>query len=253
MTFLDKIYKLTQKRVTTLTHDELEKRIHSSRIPYDFCDIFNKNLTTIIAEIKFKSPSQGVIQHNVNPLEVAQDYLSNGASALSILTEPTYFGGSLDYLHNVRLHNPNAKLLMKDFIIDKRQLLQARIYGADAVLLIVSFLHKDILHELYDFACCLKLTPIVEVHDNNELEVAEKLGAKIIGVNNRNLKTLKVNLDTSKEVILKKKAHAFFIAESGINNKEDLNALKDVGFNGFLIGTSLMQQKKPGDKLKSLL
>lgn len=252
MTFLDKIYKLTSERINSLSSKELEQQIDSSRIPHDFCDIFN-NLIAIIAEIKFKSPSLGIISCNVNPLGIASDYLANGASALSILTEPAYFNGSLDYLQNVRLKNREARLLMKDFIIDKRQLLQARIYGADAVLLIVSLLPKDILRDLYNFAIALKLTPLVEVHDVFELEIAQELGANLIGINNRNLKTLEIDLNTAKDVISKRDTKAFFIAESGIHNRIEIEELSSLGFNGFLIGTSLMQQENPGDKLKDLL
>lgn len=259
--FLEKIYVNTQKRVQKLQSIEsleaLSAKVLKMQEPNNFLENFTQDALNVIAEIKFKSPSLGVLNNNfTDPLHVAKLYLQNGACAVSILTEPDYFNGSLLNLFRVREAFPLAKILMKDFIIDKYQILLARAYGADAILLIAGFLSKDKLTKLYKYAVELNLTPLIEVHDENELKLAENLKAKIIGINNRNLKTLNVDVNNCSQ-ILKARSNVskdtMFIAESGITKKSQLLKYKEEGFGGFLIGGYLMQQLNPGIALHNLL
>ena len=199
------------------------------------------------------SPSKGLIAPDLNPLDVAGQYLQNGAQALSVLTEPEFFKGDLAYLTQIRQAYPQARLLMKDFILDPYQLYQGRLAGADACLLIVAMLEKDDLLALYQQAIELDLTPLVEVHNAEELQIALEIGADLIGVNNRNLKTLAIDLQTSKELARAIPDGVTLICESGLSMAQDLNAAKAWGYHGFLIGTHLMATGHPGLALDQLL
>jgi indole-3-glycerol phosphate synthase len=221
----------------------------------DFCQIFSgSNDPVIIAEIKFASPSRGRIYHGeLEHIAIAKEYLNNGASALSILAEPDYFAGNVEYISDVRKTLPHAHILLKDFILTKAQIAQGLEYGANAVLLIVAFLSKKVLVELHEYAVSLGLTPIIEVHDMAELEVALELGPKVIGINNRNLKTLKIDLNTSRELIKFIPKHIYAICESGIKNNSEIEAMQKLGFSGFLIGSHFMEKKNPGKALGDML
>ena len=221
----------------------------------DFCQIFtDSNDPVIIAEIKFASPSRGRIYHGpLEPTEVAKEYLSNGASALSILAEPDYFSGNIEYISDVRKTLPQANILLKDFILTKAQIAQALEYGANAVLLIVAFLNKQALIELHEYALNLGLTPIIEIHDLLELQIALELRPRVIGINNRNLKTLKIDLNTSRELIKFIPKHIYAICESGIQNKAEIEEMQRLGFSGFLIGSHFMEKESPGKALGDML
>lgn len=253
--FLTTIAAATKIRVeqarALLSDDDLVNLAANKRIPLSFTEIFSNLKPNIIAEVKLASPALGKISTAL-PIEVAKEYLENGAAAISVLTEPQYFNGSLTYLESIRSAFPNAYLLMKDFIIDEYQLLQALVYGADAVLLIVALLEKPQLNKLFNFALKLGLTPLVEVHTKEELAVAESIGANLIGINSRNLQTLKVNLNNAQKIIQYAKSNAIFIAESGIKTADDIVVLQDLGYRGFLIGSSFMQTNSPGNALKTL-
>src|SRR3990167_6663679 len=166
-------------------------RIEANLTPniLNFCDIFQTaTIPAIIAEIKFASPSRGrIYQGNLDPVAIAGDYLSHGASALSILTEPEYFQGDIENIRVVRQAYPAAHILLKDFVLSKQQIAQGLLYGANAVLLIVAFLNPKLLRVLYDYALSLGLTPLIEVHDLAELETALTLKPKLVGINHRNL------------------------------------------------------------------
>ena len=252
--FLQTMRRLTESRVNESINNSpsLHKNLEHTRTPHPFLDIFQTN-PAIIAEIKFGSPTLGKIHQTHDPIAIANQYLQNGANALSILTEPTYFHGSLDYLQQIRAVHPEARLLMKDFIMSEHQLLQARTYGADAVLLIVAFLSQTELHDLYHFAISLGLTPLIEVHTQEELKQAEGLGAKLIGINNRNLNTLAIDLNTSIEMIEHARSNAILISESGIKSSTDMLNLNKIGYRGFLIGSHFMQHEHPGLGLRQLL
>lgn len=255
-TILNKIAEVVTQRVEEekrkLEPTQLQALAVNSRQPHAFLDAFKGTDLNIIAEVKLASPSEGDIAPGVTPVEVAQDYLENGAAALSVLTEPHFFKGQLTYLKSIREAHPQARLLMKDFVVDEYQLFQARYFGADAALLIVALLELEQLKAFYGLAKELGLTPLVEVHNQAELDIAQTIGAELIGVNNRNLKTMEVSLKTS-EALIKMPSDAVMISESGIKNHEDLLHLKAVGYQGFLVGTSLMKTGEPGQSLKKLL
>lgn len=255
--FLNKVRVNTIERLklelTSL--NEMQVLAKKARVPHDFSKIFNKNAANIIAEIKFASPSRGELNPLKDSVAIARGYLANGASAISVLTEPNYFSGSLDYLYQIRQAFPDALLLMKDFIIHEYQLLQARIYGADAVLFIAAMLSYDQLKSLYKYALELGLTPLVEVHTVNELRNIIAFSSKkiLIGINNRDLNTLEINLETSRQLIEYKNSNSIFIAESGIDNAKDILNLRSLGYEGFLIGSHFMKNSNPGLALKKLL
>ncbi len=234
----------------------LKKMPFYGRKPRDFSEAFKGEGPNVIAEVKFASPSEGKLRlgRAVSAdlaVKFAGGYLEAGACALSILTEPEHFYGSPKFLNAVRQSHPNALLLMKDFIFDPYQLFMARAHGADAVLLIAALLGED-LKTLLEDCRSLGLSALVEVHDEAELELAKKAGANMIGVNSRDLNTLKTDLAVAKRLaplcpgVVK-------IAESGIKTREDLGELSALGYNGFLIGTAFMKTEDPGQALRELL
>ncbi|MGV3526016.1 MAG: indole-3-glycerol phosphate synthase TrpC [Candidatus Sericytochromatia bacterium] len=218
-----------------------------------FEPLFQRDRLAVIAEVKLASPSQGAIAPQEDPVAVATAYLQHGATALSVLTEPAYFHGDLAYLAAIREAHPDAPLLMKDFILDPYQLLQGRLAGADACLLIVAMLDDASLQALYAYARSLDLTPLVEVHTASELERALALGATLIGVNNRNLQTLEIDLDTSRQLAAQVPAGVTLICESGLRSGADLARARSWGYQGFLVGTHLMASGQPGPALSQLL
>ena len=198
----------------------------------------------IIAEIKRKSPSRGIINRHISIERTSIGYMQAGASALSILTDEKYFGGSNEDLKMARKFN-FCPILRKDFIIDEYQITEARSIGADAILLIAAVLDPKELEKLAGFAKALDLEVVMEVHDKDELLKNLHQEIDIIGVNNRNLKTLEVNLNTSLELAAYIPEHYLRISESGINNPESIVKLKKSGFNGFLIGEYFMMHSLP--------
>lgn len=206
----------------------------------------------IIAECKRRSPSRGVIREQYDPAAIASGYADAGAAAISVLTEPAFFDGALEHLAAVR-RAVSLPLLRKDFIIDRRQLEDAASAGADAVLLIVAALDDETLRDLTAAAGDLGLATLTEVHDGRELERALDAGAGVIGVNNRNLRTLEVDLDASRMLIEAIPENIVAVAESGLRTASDLAELRRAGYDGFLIGESLMQQADPGASLARLL
>jgi indole-3-glycerol phosphate synthase len=195
----------------------------------------------IISEFKRSSPSKGIINHGIEPAVQAALYEKNGASAISVLTDGPFFKGSYADLKAVR-KSVDLPLLCKDFMIDPIQIDNARENGADLILLIVAALEESQLVELFQYAQCKELEVLVEVHNREELEIALKTGAKLIGVNNRNLKTFEVSLtETEQLASLVKSSGAFLISESGIHKKEDVERVRKAGANGILVGEALMR------------
>jgi indole-3-glycerol phosphate synthase len=198
--------------------------------------------TRIIAEIKRASPSKGVINDRIDVAEVARDYAAGGAAAISVLTEEDFFKGSLDDLRFVKAA-VDLPVLRKDFTIEEYQIYEAAAAGADAILLIVTALDEDELLRLRTLAEDeLGMDAIVEVHSAEELEIADRIGAKMIGVNNRNLNTFDVSLDVSRELIKHRPEGVLMIAESGLTTRAEIDELRSLGFDGFLIGEALMRQ-----------
>lgn len=205
----------------------------------------------IIAEIKSASPSAGSIVANPEVERIAAEYARGGAAALSVVTEPAFFGGSREWLRRAR--TAGLPVIMKDFIVDAAQLLQAIAAGPDAVLLLASLLDsaqiRDFIGVLDDFGC----DALVEVHDELELERAVGGGARLIGVNNRNLKTFAVDLATSERLAALMPAGAMLVAESGIRTRQDVDRLLSAGFRGFLVGESLLRQNDRAAAVRALV
>jgi indole-3-glycerol phosphate synthase len=206
----------------------------------------------VIAECKRRSPSRGVLRADYDPVAIAQAYAAASAAAISVLTEPTFFDGSLDHLRAVR-DAVTVPLLRKDFIVDDYQLLEARAAGADAILLIVAALDDASLRALLRRAADHGFAALVEVHTAEELTRAQDAGATIIGVNSRNLKTLTVSHDTLFALATRMTPSAIAVAESGIRTRADLDALRDAGYHAFLVGERFMTDADPGAALTRLL
>ena len=206
----------------------------------------------VIAECKRRSPSKGVLRAEYDPVAIATGYAAAGAAAISVLTEPTFFDGSLDHLQAVRAA-VDVPLLRKDFIVSEYQLLEAKAAGADAVLLIVAALRPAELKVLHDHARRHGLDVLVEAHDATELAIAIDAGARIIGVNNRNLRTLQVDVHASEALIAQMPAEVIAVSESGLKTKDDIVKLKALGYRAFLIGERFMTAADPGAALSALL
>lgn len=205
----------------------------------------------IIAEVKKASPSKGIIREDFDPVKIAQDYEAGGADALSILTEPHYFQGDKEYLGMIRRYS-SLPLLRKDFIVDKYQLLEALVYGADFVLLIAAALSRKELKELYDYALHLGLDVLVEVHDKSDLVKTMFAGADIIGINHRNLETFEMDMNLSSRLIPLIPNGKIIVAESGIENHETIVELSKIGADAFLIGEHFMRQENITEAIKSV-
>jgi indole-3-glycerol phosphate synthase len=208
--------------------------------------------TNVIAEHKRRSPSRGAIREDLAPAEVARGYQEAGAAAVSVLTDEPFFGGSLAQLAEARAAVA-LPVLRKDFVVDPWQIWEARAAGADAVLLIVAALGEEELRQLLSVATEAGLEALVEVHDRAELGRALSTGAQVVGVNNRNLKTLEVSLATSFALAEAIPDPVVAVAESGIRTGTDLRSLRDAGFDAFLIGEQLMTAPDPGRALAQLL
>ncbi|HWP86097.1 MAG TPA: indole-3-glycerol phosphate synthase TrpC, partial [Terriglobia bacterium] len=206
----------------------------------------------VIAEAKKASPSRGILRQNYDPVGIAQGYERAGARALSVLTEADFFQGSLDHLRQVKAA-VSLPVLRKDFTLDEYHLYEAADAGADAILLIVAILEPPVLARLLRSARELALDALVEVHTAEELMIAIDSGAEIIGVNNRNLKTFEVSLNTSLQLIDKIPDECIAISESGLRSRAELEGLQAAGFDAFLIGERFMAEPDPGAALQSLL
>lgn len=220
-----------------------------------FEDVFGAGEVNIVTEIKYGSPSRGKIFDPavMPPTAIARAYIDNGSKALSILTEPTYFHGSYAYLQAVRAENPAIPIIMKDFVLDPYQIYFARYIGASVVLLVVRYLDEASLQDFQDLATELGLCTLVEVHDEAELEIAGKIGCKVMGVNNRNLETLAIDLAISRDLAAHFPADVIKVCESGIFKRAEIDEFMALGYDGFLIGTSLMLDGRPGEALHELL
>lgn len=217
-----------------------------------FFDALNTPGLAFITEVKKASPSKGIIREDFNPPWIAQRYTQSGAAAISVLTEPLYFQGALEYLTAVRsvTHCP---LLRKDFIFDEYQLHEARAYGADAVLLIAAILDKEQLYDLHQAANALGLDCLVELYDDSEIDRIDFDQVRILGVNNRDLRTFEVDLTHSTSLFTQCPENVLKVSESGIYTVEDLHYLRQHQTNAVLIGESLMRAADPGDKLQTLI
>jgi indole-3-glycerol phosphate synthase len=219
--------------------------------------IGRRDRLNVIAECKRRSPSRGVLRADYDPAAIARDYVAAGAAALSVLTEPTFFDGSLEHLMAVRAAVKEARadvpVLRKDFIVSEYQVLEARAAGADAVLLIVAALEPAELRSLAACAAKWGMDALVEVHNERELSAALDAGAWIVGVNNRNLRTLEVDVKASEALIARIPPGVIAVSESGLRTPEDLVRLRQLGYSAFLVGERLMTVADPGGALRQLL
>jgi indole-3-glycerol phosphate synthase len=258
-TFLEKVTAETRERVAAARsfgyYPKLlrkAEKVAAERRSGSFREALSRaESVNIIAEIKRASPSKGVIRAETDVAQVAKLYTAGGAAAISVLTEPNHFVGSVaDLITAVR--TTKLPILRKDFIVDEFQIVESAAAGASAVLLIVAALPMDELGNLHETATKFALDVLVEVHDEEEMDKAVDIGASIIGVNNRNLHSLEVSLDTSRRLIAKKPAEVLMIAESGISTREEINGLRSLGFDGFLIGETLMRSGNIVETLRGL-
>ncbi|BAF70099.1 indole-3-glycerol phosphate synthase TrpC [Nitratiruptor sp. SB155-2] len=205
----------------------------------------------IIAEVKKASPSKGVIREDFDPVAIAKEYEKGGANAISVLTEPHYFQGHIEYLTQIRRYVP-MPLLRKDFIIDKYQLVEALVYGADFVLLIAKALSRKELKELLEYTWHLGMEALVEIHDKADLIKAIFAGANIIGINHRNLETFEMDMSLSEKLIPLIPNGKIIVAESGIHSHEQVVELNKLGVDAFLIGEHFMRQDNIAEVVKKI-
>lgn len=202
----------------------------------------SQNGPALITEIKKASPSKGIIREDFNPADIAIIYEENGAACISVLTDEPYFQGHNDHFKTAR-KTVSIPMIRKDFMIDPYQIYESRALGADCILLIVAALDDSQLSDLYALSKELGMDALIEIHAEDELERAVKINPDMIGVNNRNLKTLKVDIQTSFEMLEKIPSHVTKIAESGLAGFDEISSLQNAGYEGFLIGESLMREK----------
>ena len=232
--------------------DDLRVEAYNQADPRDFVgNIFDKvaaDLPAVIAEIKKASPSKGVIRENFNPAEIAKSYEKGGAACLSVLTDKQYFQGSAEYLKQARAAC-KLPVLRKDFMIDPYQVYEARAMGADCILLIVAALELAQMRELEELSHDLCMAVLVEVHDGDELELALQLETPLIGINNRNLRTFDVTLETTLQLLKQLPDDRFVVTESGIFTPEDVALMRSNHVHAFLVGEAFMRQPDPGTEL----
>ena len=240
-----------KEREASVPLAEMMRRASDAPAARDFAAAFAGEGTHVIAELKRASPSEGMIREDFRPVELAHALVDAGAAALSVLCEPHRFLGSEEYLRAVRA-TVNLPILYKDFITTRYQVAAARAAGADAVLLIAAVLDNAALSDLLGFARALGMEALVETHDAEEIARAVSFGAKVIGVNCRNLRNFSTDVSLLEALVGEIPADRVRIAESGMHTAEALTRAKAAGANGFLVGTALMRAERPGEKLREL-
>lgn len=249
MTILDTIiadkYKEVALKKQLIPTSQLEQSVLMNKSTSSLAEALRNSTTGIIAEHKRRSPSKAVINQKVSVQDVAQGYQNAGACGMSVLTDGKYFGGSLDDLILARASS-NMPILRKEFIIDEYQLLEAKAYGADVILLIAAVLDTTQIQKLSEFAKSLSLDVLLEVHNLEELQKSIMPSIDMLGVNNRNLKTFEVSTQISKDLSLHIPDDFVKVSESGISSTEAITDLKSYGYQGFLIGENFMKTETPG-------
>ena len=258
-TILDQICENKEREVKVLFQKQsvrdLEQTIKNNNFPKrDFAGALRKEEVSLIAEIKRSSPSNkgAAFRKDFNVAEIAGIYEQNGVSAISVITDEKFFMGKLDYLSQVR-QNSNLPILRKDFIIDPLQVYESKASHADAILLIVAILEKEQLKNLYDLACELDMDCLVEAHNEIEIEHALEINPKTIGINNRNLKTMEMNIKNFSGLAESIPNNIIKIAESGIYTHDDVMEMKNAGADAVLVGTSLIKADDIGQAVNELL
>jgi indole-3-glycerol phosphate synthase len=230
---------------------EIERRASHRSPARDFRAALQLNQPAIIAEIKKASPSRGILAHDFDPKSMAPEYARGGAAALSVLTDREFFQGSLDDLESARAAC-KIPVLRKDFTIDEFHVIEAAAHGADAILLIAAILDPSEMRRFRELAAQFGMAALVEVHDGDELDAALQSGAEIVGVNNRNLHTFEVTLETSLRLVEKIPAGVIKVSESGIHSNDDVRTLAAAGYDAFLVGEHLMKSEDPAAALRAL-
>lgn len=256
MNILDKIVADKRKEVdlkkTLITLPQLEASVMMERTSVSLAEVLRKSNSGIIAEHKRRSPSKSVINQTLSVQEVAKGYTDAGVSGMSVLTDGKYFGGSLDDLVLARA-STNIPILRKEFIIDEYQIVEAKAYGADVILLIAAILSKEEIKTLSELAKGLGMDVLLEVHNEEELEKSLMPSLDMLGVNNRNLKSFEVDLDISKTLSIKIPDDFVKVSESGISSVEAIRDLKEFDYQGFLIGENFMKTDNPGKNAKAFI
>jgi indole-3-glycerol phosphate synthase len=254
-TIVERKHEEVSSRRTQVPVFELKARIGRQHNPRSFVDAIKKRIrrkeAAIIAEVKKASPSKGVIREDFDPISIAQSYERSGATCLSVLTDGHFFQGSDQYLEMAKASS-SLPVLRKDFTVEAYQVYEARAIGADCILLIAAILDIEKLHEFYDLAISLSLDVLVEVHNKAELDKALTLSPAMIGVNNRNLKTFEVDLNTTLDLLSQMPKEVVVITESGICKRADVDQMLSNEVYGFLIGEAFMRESDPGLALEFL-
>ena len=254
--FLERIVAHVRAQVASRREEFPARSLVHTRLyqrgPRGFRKALSRPGRRVIAEVKRASPSQGVIRPDFDPVAIASGYEANGAAALSVVTEERFFSGSLRYLSDIA-SKVSLPVLRKDFVLDPYQLVEARSSGADAVLLIAAMLDEGALEDLHAEARSLSLDVLVEVHSEPELELALGIGASLVGINNRDLRTFRVDLGVAEALLPRVPPHALAVCESGIRDVEQVERLEASGGRVFLVGETLMRAGDPGAKLAELL
>ena len=255
--FLQKIVRVKEeevsKRKALRSKRQLEETIAALPLPRDMVHAISRHgPMALIAEIKRASPSVGVIREEVDFCQLAREYEAGGACAVSVLTESHFFKGDLSYLRRVK-EVCSLPVLQKDFVLDPFQIYEGRASGADAILLIASLLDREELRDFSNLVQELGMTPLVEIHHHLDLEKTSLLNLPLIGINNRDLKTFGVDLNTTLRLRREIPSGTKVISESGIRTPEDVRHLKEVGVDGILVGEILMRAPDPASKIKELL
>lgn len=257
-TFLDKIIANCRKELEARKFNfplvEMRRAAMRQSAPVDFISALRSKRLGLIAEVKKASPSRGVIRSEFNPISIAVTYTNCGAAAISVLTESVYFQGSINYLRRIgnALGKKKVPLLRKDFIDDPYQIYESRAYGADALLLIVNMLTSRRLKELLELTHMLGMSALVEVHKESELETALGSGARVIGVNNRDLETFEIDLTTTQRLRPLIPEDRIVVSESGIKNRDDIERLKELRVDAVLIGEALLSAPDIPARIKEL-
>jgi indole-3-glycerol phosphate synthase len=243
--------KLAESKVSLTEIKTKAEKAVQHKTSNRFLKALQNNRTAIIAEVKKASPSKGIICEDFNYLQIAKEYKDGGAAAISVLTEESYFQGHLNYLYEIA-QTVDLPILRKDFIVNEYQIYEAALNGASAILLIASVLSEKQLETFQELAQTLKMGSLVEVHNEAELTKVLKLGAQIIGINNRNLRDFSVSLEKSYYLGKQIPDHIIKVSESGIHNRDDIIELEKNGFQAALIGETLMRQTNRAAYIKYL-
>ena len=250
-TKLEEVQQLKSRKSLEAVRDDAFSRVLTRDFEGALRAKVKAGAAAVIAEVKKASPSKGILRDPFFPADIAQSYAEHGAACLSVLTDQVYFQGAVDYLKQARA-SCDLPVLRKDFLVDPYQVYESRSMGADCILLIVSCLSDAQLQEFEAIARTLDMAVLVEVHDEREMERALSLKTPLIGVNNRDLKTFKVSLETTLQLKKMVPEHKLLVTESGISSAEEVKMLREHGVNAFLVGEAFMRAKEPGEALAML-